>query len=192
MLTGITVSLLAIVLLVFLLLYKKGMIIKTFTLDMNAPAKEFSQQLEQTADTIIRRLEEEANQLELLLDEAESKIGMLSQQVEHANNIIAQLTELQARPISTLNTINSADFLDAALESEEVRDDSNEELPADTIDVSVSIPADDDAVIKETINLEKHRLVLAMADQGYSATEIAKAVGVGKGEVMLLLQLNKK
>ena len=123
------------------------MINKMFSLNVSAPANEFTQQLEQTADLIIKRLENEAVQLELLLEEAETKIGMLNRQIEHANKIIAQLSELQAdsRPID-----------------------------------------------KELVNIEKHRLIIAMAEQGYSVTEMAKLAGVGKGEIMLLLQLNKK
>lgn len=38
----------------------------------------------------------------------------------------------------------------------------------------------------------KHSLILAMAEQGYSPLEIAKATGAGKGEILLVLQLNKK
>jgi len=145
--TGVIISILAVLLIIFFLVYKKQMINKMFSLNVSAPANEFTQQLEQTADLIIKRLENEAVQLELLLEEAETKIGMLNRQIEHANKIIAQLSELQAdsRPID-----------------------------------------------KELVNIEKHRLIIAMAEQGYSVTEMAKLAGVGKGEIMLLLQLNKK
>ena len=34
--------------------------------------------------------------------------------------------------------------------------------------------------------------ILEMAEQGYSVTDIAQNMGVGKGEVMLLLKLRKK
>jgi len=145
--TGVIISILAVLLIIFFLVYKKQMINKMFSLNVSAPANEFTQQLEQTADLIIKRLENEAVQLELLLEEAETKIVMLNRQIEHANKIIAQLSELQA---------------------------------------------DSRPVDKEPVNIEKHRLIIAMAEQGYSVTEMAKLAGVGKGEIMLLLQLNKK
>ncbi|SCM80433.1 conserved hypothetical protein [uncultured Sporomusa sp.] len=186
MLTGVIVSLVAVLLLVFLLVYKKEMIIKMFMLNVSAPANEFSQQLEQTADSIIRRLEDESAQLELLLEEAEAKIGILSQQVEYANKIIEQLMELENRP-------NSDNY------RQESRTESVSHVPEPTPAMELAPPADDIAELlddnkldKEPVNIEKHRLIIAMADQGYTITEIAKATGVGKGEITLLLQLNKK
>lgn len=147
MFTGAIISILTVLLIVFFLVYKKQMINKIFALNMSAPANDFTQQLEQTADLIIKRLENEAVQLELLLAEAETKIGMLNRQIEHANKIIERLSKLQV---------------------------------------------DSRAVDKEPVNIEKHRLIIAMAEQGYGVTEMAKLTGVGKGEIMLLLQLNKK
>ena len=188
MLTGAIVSLVAVLLLVFLLVYKKEMIIKMFMLNVSAPANEFTQQLEQTADSIIRRLEDESAQLELLLEEAEMKIGILSQQVEYANKIIEQLMELENRP-------------DSDNYKQESRTESVSQVPEPAILPAMELarPADDIAELlddnkhnKEPVTMEKHRLIIAMADQGYTITEIAKAAGVGKGEITLLLQLNKK
>ena len=39
---------------------------------------------------------------------------------------------------------------------------------------------------------DKRTAILEMAEQGYSVTDIAQKMGVGKGEVMLLLKLRKK
>ena len=38
----------------------------------------------------------------------------------------------------------------------------------------------------------KRTAILEMAEQGYSVTDIAQKMGIGKGEVMLLLKLRKK
>ena len=191
LLTGVIVSLVAVLLLVFLLVYKKEMIIKMFMLNISAPANEFTQQLEQSADSIIRRLENEAAELELLLEEAESKIGMLSQQVEHANKIIEQLMELEnnqkrldQKLVSLIETENPPP-LPTALSEVEATHSIDVDNMEDIVDLS-------QINNKELANLEKHRLIIAMADQGYNVTEIAKATGMGKGEIILLLQLNKK
>ena len=39
---------------------------------------------------------------------------------------------------------------------------------------------------------DKRTAILEMAEQGYAVTDIAQKMGVGKGEVMLLLKLRKK
>ena len=39
---------------------------------------------------------------------------------------------------------------------------------------------------------DKRTAILEMAEQGYSVTDIAQKMGIGKGEVMLLLKLRKK
>lgn len=39
---------------------------------------------------------------------------------------------------------------------------------------------------------DKRTTILEMAEQGYSVTDIAQKMGIGKGEVMLLLKLRKK
>ncbi len=191
MLTGVIILLLTVMVLAFLFIYKKEMIIKMFTLNVSTSTSEFNQQLELTADSIIRRLETEAAQLELLLEEAEEKIGMLSQQVEHANKIIEQLTDLPKEKDEPEKS-NSRD-------TNEIMEIDNAEnlVPSQRMDVSavddeVADKFDEADFIDREPNLEKHRLVIGMYDQGYSVTDIAKATGMGKGEVMLLLQLNKK
>ena len=45
---------------------------------------------------------------------------------------------------------------------------------------------------KNGANNDKRRIIITMADQGYNVTEIAKTTGMGKGEIMLFLQLNRK
>jgi len=189
---SVIIVLVAIVLFLFLLIYKKEMIVKMFMLKLSAPANEFTQQLEQTADSIIRRLEEEAAQLELLIEDAETKIGLLSQQVEQANKMIEQLSALEEKR-------NLAEQQDLGLVVAEV---GNASVPLVADDVllepvqpiaELSIEAEENKqAVKEIINIEKYRHIIAMADQNYTMTEIAKATGMGKGEIMLLLQLNKK
>ncbi len=188
MLTGVIISLLSLLLLAFFLIYKKQMIAKIFTLNISAYANEFSQQIEQTADVAVKRLEGEAMQLELLLDEAEARIATLSKQVEEANKIIQQLSELDRKqtpvPEPGQSIMPSAgnhnDITMAAEQPESVR--------AFTTTVTV----DSKPMLSEPVHHERHRIIIAMADQGYNVTEIAKATGIGKGEIMLLLQLHKK
>lgn len=191
MLTGVIILLLTVMVLAFLFIYKKEMIIKMFTLNASTSANEFNQQLELTADSIIRRLEAEAAQLELLLEEAEEKIGMLSQQVEHANKIIEQLTDLPKEK-NELEKSNSHDTNEIIEIDDAENPVSSLRMEVAAVNDEVADKFDEDDLVDREPNLEKHRLIIGMYDQGYSVTDIAKATGMGKGEVMLLLQLNKK
>ncbi|SMC65508.1 DUF6115 domain-containing protein [Sporomusa malonica] len=186
MLTNVIIFILAVLLLVFFLIYKKEMIMKMFALNVSTPANEFTQQIERTADSVVKRLEDEAEKIELLLDEAEAKISILSRQVEHANRIVEQLINLENKWVVAgqnkvaLPDSNINDRATALGQYEIVK-------PFDKPDII------DRPVVKEPVNTnKKHQLIIAMADQGYNVTEIAKATGMGKGEIMLLLQLNKK
>lgn len=193
MLTGTIVSLLAIVLLGFLLIYRKEMLAKIFKSNMSVAANQFTENLEQTADIIIKRLEEEATQLELLLEEAEIKIGMLSQQVEHANKIIEQMVELENNQKLVKIEQPEIKFVSNREHNntESLTGCEGEAWPEEPC-INAGLPLGKmEGVTKETINNEKYRHIIMMAEQGYTITEIAKVTGMGKGEILLLLQLNK-
>ncbi|CQR71515.1 hypothetical protein SOV_18670 [Sporomusa ovata DSM 2662] len=188
---SVSIVLLAIVLFLFLLLYKKDMIVKMFMLKMSAPANEFTAQLEQTADAIIRRLEEEAAQLELLLEEAETKIGLLNQQVEQANKMIEQLSALVEK--QSIAKQQDTGLVVAEIGNASVLPVAEDVLPEPVQPIAeLAIEAEENKHTIKEVNVEKYRHIIAMADQNYTVTEIAKATGMGKGEIMLLLQLNKK
>ncbi|EAX48637.1 hypothetical protein TcarDRAFT_2109 [Thermosinus carboxydivorans Nor1] len=169
MLTGITVTLVVLLFFVFFVVTKKDMLQKLFSLNTAAPAQEFQQQLEQTADHIIRRLETQIAHLEYLLEEADAKMTALDQKIQAAAAVFEQLG------------ISGTSLAEQATPNEQ-----NIGIVQDTGNKPENIPYS-----QETGN-DKRRLIFAMAEQGYNITEIAKATGIGKGEVMLILQLNKR
>ncbi|MPN35775.1 hypothetical protein SDC9_183277 [bioreactor metagenome] len=78
-----------------------------------------------------------------------------------------------------------------------IRDKERDEKPLSfneyiTLDEPANQISDSKAMNRETIGEDKKRLISAMAEQGYNVTEIAKATGMGKGAIMLVLQLHKK
>ncbi len=147
-------------------IYKRDMITKMFSLNVDASRSQFQQELEQTADTIIKRLEDQNAHLEYLLKEADVKLDLLDQKIQLAEGLIKQ-------------TIN---FIPTSAEG-----------TASTIDIQVKPTIDEIATIMplEPPHSDRRSLIIAMADQGYNVTEIAKATSLGKGEIMLLLQLHK-
>ena len=48
------------------------------------------------------------------------------------------------------------------------------------------------AVPAKPVGQDKRTAILEMVEQGYSVSDIAQTIGIGKGEVMLLLKLRKK
>jgi hypothetical protein len=117
---------------------------------------------------------------------------MLSQQVEHANKIIEQLTEVENNyrkyEIEQPEAELSKEDRDSNVSSSYPINEVQFEEPLHNGDI---LPRAGNSTGKEPINTEKYRHIITMSEQGYTVTEIAKVTGMGKGEIMLLLQLNK-
>lgn len=177
MLTGLIIMVVLILFLVVFAVYKRDMVIKMFSLRVDDQANLFQEQLEQTADKVISRLEEQITHLELLLEEADNKISLLNDRIQAVDESVNRAGQL------------------AVVDSEAGRGDGlyqeKDVSYCDFSDVDVAV---DNMVPPKTelFSHDKKQLIMAMADQGYSVTEIAKATGLGKGEIMLLLQLNKR
>lgn len=174
----VVVTIIALIFFIFLAVYKKDMLIKMFSLNATLPANQFQQQLEHTANLVIKRLEDQISHLEYLLQESDEKIAVLDERLQYTEMLMKQI-EASGNDISSVLQQKKEIIIDS--------------VEADSRSVGKNqFVTEVKPQEKEMFNSDKHRLILAMADQGYNVTEIAKATGVGKGEVMLLLQLNKK
>jgi len=167
--SGITV--LFFILVLFLIFYKWGQLKQMFSIDVTSPANRFQEQLEQTADIVIKRLEEKIIHLESLLNEANEKIINLADKIQAANEILHRENSSSKESLNPL--ISSAIG-------------SNIETVTNEI-AAISINN-----YKNMGRSDKRSSIIEMADLGYDITEIAKTTGISKGEIMLLLQLNKK
>lgn len=147
---------------------------RIFTMDATLPANELQQQLERTADTVVRRLEDKIAHLEYLLDEADARIELLEKHIE-ASLVKAKALPDKIVPPAPVQVMNAYKMPDLA----EKQETAPVSAPKEEVDPKAALPND------------RKRVVLSMAEQGYNVTEIAKVLGMGKGEVMLLLQLNK-
>jgi len=176
-LTGVTV---------FTLLFTVILAIIIFKRSKGLPGREEPQQTQlqaallQTGEEIISRLEAKIYHLELLLAEADEKILQLESKLQAVDRL-APATERHpaVQPINF-----QEDFQPRQLDTD-ITLLSNQSTPPATQNNLSDIP------VAPEVNY-KHQQVLAMAEQGYSITEIAKNTGVGKGEIMLLLKLHKK
>ncbi len=162
MFTGFIVTVLIILFIIFFIFYKRDMLIRLFSLRIEDPTLQLQNQLQETANAVVDRLETQITHLEYLLEEADKRIDILNRQIQNIDLSLSGSNEMNNK-----NTLTKETLLDT-------KNTENLEKP-DLVE-------------------EKNRrlMVLGLADQGYTITEIAKATAIGKGEIMLLLQLNKK
>jgi len=158
---------------------KRTTLLRLLSIDAAAVAGEFESQMEQTAERILDRLEVQASRIEVLMAETDAKIAVLEQQLKAAEKLIAQTKT--ARP-EAAKLPADWQVLETVPAPKKTVSDAPTPQPA-----RAASTAD-----REISSKDKRQVILLMADQGYNITEIAKATGVGKGEIMLLLQLNKR
>lgn len=165
--------------------YKRDMLIKMFSIDVTSSANQFQEQLEQTADIVVKRLEEQIVHLEELLEEANQKIAQLDEKIQIVNEMIDKKNVKDNEIVDTTHLVMPNT---TQIENE----DSNSTLRLDDNVGEVEnqkLSCDD---YKNSIRSDWRNSIVEMADSGYDITEIAKRTGISKGEIMLLLQLNKK
>ena len=186
MLNSMIIFVVVILFFVFFIIHKRDMLIKMFSLNASMPAGEFQAQLERTADAAVKRLETQIAHLELLLEEVDAKINQLDETIKAAD--VAAMSRESPRGASPVPQFPSAGGgIDFPLPAELPE-------PAAAVASEPALPAEHSSrpLGPESPNSDKRRLILNMAEEGYSVIEIAKTTGMGKGEIMLILQLNKK
>lgn len=191
MLASIIFTITVLLFFVFFIVSKREMLLRIFSFNAATPSNELTNQLEQTADTILRRLEDQIAHLEYLLEEADIKIDTLNKKIQQCN-ITTESDDIlpeTARQKPENNTLQALQQQLPILSTQTFTDkDEIESVFAGDF----SEQSKTENQVNDIVASDKHRLILAMADEGYNVLEIAKATGMGKGEIMLLLQLNKK
>lgn len=186
MITGISL-IAAMIIIALVFFYKREMIYRVTLKDISGSTKEFQNELEHTADHVIKRMELHIAQLEYLISEADEKIVHLDKQLEAAERRINNANTAAASSASPLSE-NSENYAYDQPEDSLLTEDSEAAEP-----VREAAGGDEQPPAAEGQAGESNKqAVLAMAEQGYDVTEIAKATGMGRGAIMLLIQLHKK
>jgi len=172
MLSGLILTVLILFFVVFFIIYKRGMLIRMFSLKVEDHALQFQNQLQETATAVVDRLETQITHLEYLLEESDKRIEILNRQIQ-------TIEGLMQNPALQLSNVAPEKVCPAKLQNKE----QNFAEPLAEKEASENNDLEDK---------KRRQLVLSLAEQGYTITEIAKATSIGKGEIMLLLQLNKK
>jgi len=161
----------ALILLIAFIAYKRNMLKQIFFTDITSPANQFQEQLEHTGDIIIESLEEKIIRLQYLLEEANEKIICLDNKIQAANKVL------------NIEDNNVKRSLNQSLILKTIPNIAKNNTGVTTINIDN---------YKDMGRNDKRSSIINMADLGYNTTEIAKATGISKGEIMLLLQLHKK
>ena len=184
MTAGGFISLLVVISGALFIFYKRKMLMEVFSLNMQSATTAFQSQLETAAATIVKQMEERMTHLEFLLAEAEEKSRQLEGKLQAAERMLAEID-------SKNQTVPAEVQLKQEMIKPEVEAVSPIILQAPFVAAEKyrSQNHDQDNAYE---NNDRRKLILTMAEQGYNVTEIARATGVGKGEIMLLLQLHRK
>ncbi len=201
---SIIIGLIFIVALIF---YKRDLFVNMFSIHLTSQTSRFQEQLEETGDLVIKRLEEQIIHLEYLLEEANEKMTSLDRKIQTASSVLnkehsedehAHLEQLLEVANEKMISLDRKIQIAHAISNKENTEDENV-----TIEIKPAAVNSNEKVKKEFTALsmdlyrdmprkEKRSVIIEMTDLGYDITEIAKATGISKGEIMLLLQLNKK
>jgi ElaB/YqjD/DUF883 family membrane-anchored ribosome-binding protein len=187
-------GLLAIVLLLitaFIIVYKRQMLIKMFSINIASMADEFRTQMEVTADQAVKKLDNQMAQLEYMLEEADAKILALETRLQQAEQKCICQT-----PTEVPQTINDIPFSAVSVADPQPRhelEQHSSSLKGQVVSTACapqSQPLPQSAG-RQDVAPDRRKQVISMHQQGYNVVEIAKATAMGKGEVMLVLELNK-
>lgn len=187
MISGIVATLAIIAFVLFFVVYKRDMLVKMFSINATSSATQLQTQLEQTADAVIARLERETVQLQQALTKAETVISELEERNRAAEAVLQQLNTKMMQAAKITLPAEPAPVMP------EVVGAPLQHTPEGNSESKATQPEEDAALRRdgEAGGDDKRQLILAMAEQGYSITDIAKATGRGKGEILLLMQLHK-
>ena len=221
MLTGVlTVIALAVACIIVWIAARRTRIVQRVSSNLSGPVEQMQEQILLTADTAVDRLDGKIAQMEILLAEIDRRSTALVQQSKQQQMNQLQVEQQQQQLVVWLQTQRQnldKEFQQRQQELLHVLATRAPSTPTDSKpDRSVVSPVDAELAARPEPRLapqtrakepklkkeapaivdaappDKRTAILEMAEQGYSVTDIAQKMGVGKGEVMLLLKLRKK
>lgn len=166
---------------------------------LSGPVLRIQEELMLTADSAVDRMDGKMAQIEILLEELDRRGRLISQQIERQQTIQNQI-EIQRKQLSELLQ-QQQQKLELEFENRRLALENMIRFPvtvnavAPVEPVTVSASPKKIATLKknnEDQQLDKRAMILKLSEEGLNETEIAQKIGVGKGEVTLLLRLRKK
>ena len=164
----------------------------------SGPVLRIQEELMLTADSAIDRMDGKMAQIEILLEELDRRGRLISQQIERQQSLQNQI-EIQRKQMSDW-LLQQQQKLDMEFENRRLIIESLAHnpmtvyTPPAVAQIPVAPRPRKISTLKKTEDqpLDKRSMILKLAEEGLSDTEIAQKIGIGKGEVTLLLKLRKK
>lgn len=187
---------------------------------LSGPVGQMQEQILLTADMAVERLDGKIAQMEILLSEIDRRSTILAQQSKHQQLQQLQLEQQLQQLTAWFNKQRQQQEQEFERRQQilikmqpQQAMVSQKQLP-----VEQATPVEADTMMQHVPKMQepthfyakgskarmevspiitppqkdKRAAILDMAEQGYSVTDIAQKMGVGKGEVLLLLKLRKK
>ena len=215
----LTVIALAVACIIVWIAARRTRIVQRVSGNLSGPVEQMQEQILLTADTAVDRLDGKIAQMEILLAEIDRRSTVLVQQSKQQQMNQLQFEQQQQQLVAWLQTQRQnldkefqqrqQELLQAlATRAPSMPTDSKPDRLVSSVDADLAArpeprPAPptrakepklkkEPPAIVDAAPPDKRTAILEMAEQGYSVTDIAQKMGVGKGEVMLLLKLRKK
>ena len=216
----LTVIALAVACIIVWIAARRTRIVQRVSGNLSGPVEQMQEQILLTADTAVDRLDGKIAQMEILLAEIDRRSTALVQQSKQQQMNQLQVEQHQQQLVVWLQTQRQnldKEFQQRQEELLHALATRTLSTPADSkSDRSVVSPVEADLAarpeprpapqtraketklkkeapaIVDAAPPDKRTAILGMSEQGYSVTDIAQKMGIGKGEVMLLLKLRKK
>lgn len=174
--------------------------------ELSGPVAQLQEQILMTTDSSIDRLDAKIAQMEILLGEIDRRSALMAQQSSQLQFKQLQLEQQQQQIMHWLQNQNQQlekdfELRRAMLAAPPVLPGKKDSPEIADISSAVQMPVlstNGRSSVKRASSLDnfppqdKRATILAMAEQGFSVTDIAQRMGVGKGEILLLLKLRKK
>ncbi|AEV68535.1 DUF6115 domain-containing protein [Acetivibrio clariflavus] len=159
---------------------------KAELLKIISDAEEMVEELNKFSDYVITRVEEKNSEMDLKFAKAEKLLENLKREIGAVSNF-------QKKEALDSNSVD----LNPMVLNDESMDENNSVNVNDNEEIAVSkMEAEDDKSMSKsdekvvTLN-SKHNEVLMLAKKGLNETEIAKKLNMGKGEIQLILGVNR-
>jgi len=144
-------------------------------------------ELNKFSDYVVTQIEEKSNEMDSKINEAEKVIETLRNEMASIDNLQKESTDNGSSVDISNVSIKSHSVNTSETEIEKV-EDNVVELGKKSMDDIYIVQKTRDNVIP--IN-SKHNEVIMLAKNGLSETEIARKLNIGKGEIQLILGVNK-
>lgn len=166
-------------------------------IDIIEDAEQMVEELNKFSDYVITQMDIKNEELNKNLKKFEDKVDSINNK---AIKEVEKKVEKKAYPKKSLNKVVNGSELDIQVKAEVPLLKYNNEKAIDKIDSeSTNSPVKKNSKTQNSkkdkvipLKSSKHKEVMQLAEEGFSETEIARKLNVGKGEIQLILGLYKK